>query len=226
MQIVVVTLMVLAALCFLLKQTFLSWWSVAVNTLFAAALAVLSWPVAIQQSKTQISDWLANTSLMADTAVLLTVEVALHIVFCMQKVMPEQKKSNFFQKMTAKVIEYFPGLLFFAVVFCGLVMLIFTFTGVPFQRVAWLYALSLVLFLPAVVFFFKKIIPDKESRLELLFMLNVFMAALGIVATVNGRTSVVGTDNLNVGSLLAVLSVVMLGAVLGIMLHKIKKYRK
>ena len=46
MQIVVVTLMVLAALCFLLKQTFLSWWSVAVNTLFAAALAVLSWPVA------------------------------------------------------------------------------------------------------------------------------------------------------------------------------------
>ena len=40
-------------------------------------------PYAIQQSKTQIADWLADVQLMLDTSVVLTVEVALQMAFCM-----------------------------------------------------------------------------------------------------------------------------------------------
>lgn len=40
-------------------------------------------PYAIQQSKTQIADWLADAQLMLDTSVVLTVEVALQMAFCM-----------------------------------------------------------------------------------------------------------------------------------------------
>lgn len=223
MQIVVVALMLLATLCFLLKQTFLPWKSWVVVALAAAALAALSWPVAIQQSKSQIADWLSNTSLMADTAVLLTVEVALHVAFCLQRLRPASQRSSVLRRVLSIVVEYFPGLAFFAVVFSGLVMLIFTFTGVPFQRVAWVYAVSLSVAIPLVVLALRKMIPDEESRLELLFMLDVLMAVLGIVATVNGRTSVVGTDNLNLPSFVAMLSIVAFGAALGLLMHKVKR---
>ena len=51
--------------------------SVAAIAVVATLFVGLMWPYAIQQSKTQIADWLANVQLMLDTSVVLTVEVAL-----------------------------------------------------------------------------------------------------------------------------------------------------
>ncbi len=76
MDTVVLVLMLLIAFNFLLKQTF--WKTVAVGIIATVALfAGLMWPYAIEQSKTQIADWLGNTALMLDTSVLLTIEVSL-----------------------------------------------------------------------------------------------------------------------------------------------------
>ena len=60
METVVVVLMILVCFNFMLKQTYRKWWSVAVIAVVCALFVGLIWPYAIEQSKTQIADWLSN----------------------------------------------------------------------------------------------------------------------------------------------------------------------
>ena len=83
MDTIVLILILLTAFNFLLKQTF--WKPVAMGAAagIATIFVILMWPYAIEQSKTQIADWLANPALMLDTSVVLSVEVVLQMTFCM-----------------------------------------------------------------------------------------------------------------------------------------------
>ena len=77
MQTLVLCLMVAVSLSTLLKLSLATlrvrWSTFALCALFLG----LSWPWAVEQSKTQIEAWLANTDLMRDTAVVLSLDVAL-----------------------------------------------------------------------------------------------------------------------------------------------------
>ena len=75
METVVVVLMILVCFNFMMKQTFRKRGSVAAIAVVATLFVGLMWPYAIQQSKTQIADWLANVQLMLDTSVVLTVAI-------------------------------------------------------------------------------------------------------------------------------------------------------
>ena len=70
METVVVVLMILVCFNFMMKQTFRKRGSVAAIAVVATLFVGLMWPYAIQQSKTQIADWLANVQLMLDTSTL------------------------------------------------------------------------------------------------------------------------------------------------------------
>ena len=83
MNTVVLVLMLLTAFNFLLKQTFWKVIAVCVIAAICAAFAGLMWPYAIEQSKTQIANWLSNQPLMLDTAVLLSVEVCVQMAYAM-----------------------------------------------------------------------------------------------------------------------------------------------
>ena len=77
METVVFVLMILVCFNFMLKQTYRKLRSVLVISVICALFVGLMWPYAIEQSKTQIADWLANPALMLDTSVVLSVEVVL-----------------------------------------------------------------------------------------------------------------------------------------------------
>ena len=72
METIVVVLMILVCFNFMMKQTFRKRGSVAAIAVVAALFVGLMCPYAIQQSKTQIADWLADVQLMLDTSVVLT----------------------------------------------------------------------------------------------------------------------------------------------------------
>ena len=185
MKTVVLALMALVSFGFLLKQTFLSWkWTLGVA--LVAALGVgFSWPLAIEQSKTQIADWLSNPALMADTAVLLTIEVALQMAFCVvEATYGAQTDLPWRKKLLFNALRCFPGLLFFVVLFSLLVTLIFALPGVSFPLIAWSLGGAVLLLVPAFVWLLRKLMPETDLRLELLFLINALMAGLGIVATV------------------------------------------
>ena len=165
----------------MMKQTFRKRGSVAAIAVVATLFVGLMWPYAIQQSKTQIADWLANVQLMLDTSVVLTVEVALQMAFCMLAVHvlttgPVKKRTL----LAYRALRWFPGILIFPVLFSGLVYLIFSFSGVSFSLVAWSMAAGVLILISAGTLFLRYLLPEKELRLELLFLTNALTAILGI----------------------------------------------
>jgi hypothetical protein len=120
MDTVVLVLMLLTAFNFLLKQTFWKLIAVGIITAICAVFAGLMWPYAIEQSKTQIANWLSNQPLMLDTSVLLSVEVCIQMAYAMLAV----HVANDYPVKPRMILMYrflrwFPGLLIFSVLFSG-----------------------------------------------------------------------------------------------------------
>lgn len=223
METVVFVLMILVCFNFMLKQTYRKLRSVLAIAVVCALFVGWMWPYAIEQSKTQIADWLANPALMLDTSVVLSIEVVLQMAFCMlaahvQTTGPIKKRILW----GYKVLRWFPGILIFPVLFCGLVALIFSFPGISFSLIAWSMAAGVLLLIPAGTLFLRWLLPEKEVRLELLFLANALIAILGIIATVNGRTAVKGMNEVNGSALAGLIVLVVVGALAGMVIRKIR----
>lgn len=224
MNTVVLALMLLTAFNFLLKQTF---WKIAAMIVIAVTCALfagLTWPYAVEQSKTQIADWLGNTALMLDTSVILTIEISLQMAYAMLAVhvandYPVKKHTL----LTYRILRWFPGLLIFPVLFSGLVYLVFAFPGYSFPTVAWSYAALVLIGIPTGRRLLLCLLPEKDIRLELFFLSNALVAILGIVATVNGRTSVAGVSDVSWEALTGTLLIATAGTGIGLIWRKLKK---
>lgn len=227
METVVVVLMILVCFNFMLKQTYRKWWSVAVIAVVCALFVGLIWPYAIEQSKTQIADWLSNPALMLDTSVVLSIEVVLQMAFCM--LAAHVMTTGRIRKRTLwsyKALRWFPGLLIFPVLFSGLVALIFSFPGVSFPRIAWSMAAGVLVLIPTGTFVLQRLLPEKELRLELLFLANALIAVLGVITTVNGRTAVTGNTVIDWSALAGLTALTLVGTMAGFFIARIKRYYK
>lgn len=226
METVVFVLMILVCFNFMLKQTYRKLVSVVVIAVVCALFVGLTWPYAIEQSKTQIADWLANPSLMLDTSVVLSVEVVLQMAFCM--LAAHVQTTGVIKKRTLwsyRMLRWFPGILIFPVLFSGLVALIFAFPGVDFSKIAWSMAAGVLVIIPAGSWFIRWLLPEKEVRLELLFLCNALIAILGIIATVNGQTAVAGVGEVDWSALAGLLALVGLGFAAGMLIRRIRTHK-
>ena len=113
--------------------------------------------------------------------------------------------------------------LIFPVLFLLLVSTIFSFPGRPFRQTAALLAVSVFVAVPALVFALKRLLPNSNMRLELLFLANVLIDILGIVASVNGKTFVACTNQVNWVALAGISGLAILGVACGIIYHTVKK---
>lgn len=227
MQTVVLVIMILISFNFLLKQSFHQWAYILAMAVISALFVGLLWPVAVEQSKSQIAAWLGNPSRMLDTSVLLTAEVAWQMAFCL---LTAQSFTVGIQKKSAlwiyRLLRLFPGLLFFAVLFSLLVTVIFLFPGVSFPLVAWIVAALSFAFIISFNWLIHKLFPEEEIRLELLFLSNALVAILGIVATVNGRTAVEGVGGINWPASGAFILLLSAGTVSGLLLRRRQKNKR
>ena len=193
MDTIVLILILLTAFNFLLKQTF--WKPVAVGAAagIATIFVILMWPYAIEQSKTQIADWLSDNQLMLDTSVVLTLEIVVQMAFCLLAVHVANYSPVKNRMMVAyRLLYWFPGVLIIPVLFFGLTQAIFSFPGVSFKLIAWLFGLFVFVVIPFGRWLIKWLLPEEDLRLELFFLTNALVAILGIIATVNGRTALQG----------------------------------
>lgn len=226
METVVTIIMLLVAFSFLLKLTFQSAAGVAVTAVVAALAVGLSQDWAISQSKTQIHDWLQRPDIMLDTAVLLTVDVALQLAFC---VVEAKRLAGGGLSRAWRVIRgvllWIPGILVFPVLFVALVSVIFSMPGTDFETVAWTTAGVVLVACLALSWILGRVMDETETRLELIFLLNSLIAVLGIVATVNGRTAAVGVSEVEWGALGGVLGLLALGLVTGMVTYRKRKLK-
>lgn len=223
METVVLVLMILVCFNFVLKQTYRKIYSVLVISVICALFVGLIYPYAIEQSKSQISAWLSDTQLMLDTSVVLTVEVMLQMSFCM--LAAYMLTAGAVKKRTLwcyRILRWFPGILIFPVLFSALVAVIFAFPGVEFSTVAWWMAAVIAVAIPLGTWLLRWLLPEKELRLELLFLCNALIAILGVIATVNGRTAVKGVGDVDWGALTGLLVLVCVGAASGVLIRTLK----
>lgn len=118
-----------------------------------------------------------------------------------------------------------PGVLIFPVLFSGLVYLIFSFPGVSFSLVAWSMAAGVLILISAGTLFLRYLLPEKELRLELLFLTNALTAILGIIATVNGRTAVTGVSEVDWGALTGLIIMLAGGGLIGLVIYKYRRIK-
>ena len=223
METLVLVMMILVCFSFVLKQTFHGVKEIMIISVLVAFFVGMAWPFAIEQSKTQIAAWIADQKLMLDMAVLLSVDVALTMLFCVHHV--DLKTSEHVGRrkwMFYIALKYFPGLLVFPVLFSLLVMMIFMLPGMSFQVVAWTLAVALLVLVPALAYGIRWLLPERPIRLELLFLVEVLLGLMGIVGTVNGNTAVAGIDSVDLKSLLGVVGIVIVGMALGLCYYRVK----
>lgn len=226
MESVVLVMMILVCFNYILKQTYRKVYSIAFSAIVCALFVGLMWPYAIEQSKSQISDWLANSALMLDIAVILTLEVAVQMAFCVLSAhIQTSGKVKPITIWVYRVLRWFPGVLIFPVLFSLLVSAIFALPGVSFSLIAWVLAAIVFIVIPLAAWGVKWLLPEKEIRLELLFLSNALIAILGVIATVNGQTAVAGISDVDWKALGGVVLLLICGLVLGIIVYRIKLKR-
>ncbi len=226
METVLLVMMILVCFNYILKQTYRKIYSVACSAAVCALFVGLMWPYAIEQSKSQISLWLSDSALMLDAAVILTLEVAVQMAFCVLSA--HIQTSGKVKPRTIwiyRILRWFPGILIFPVLFSLLVSVIFVLPGTSFPLVAWSLAAAVLVAIPVGTYGVKKLLPEKEIRLELLFLSNALIAILGIIATVNGRTAVAGISQVDWMALAGVGALVALGLAGGVAAYGIKLKR-
>lgn len=220
MEIVVILMMILVSVGFVLKLTFMRPWQMALESASVALATVFTIEIATLQSKTQITGWLQRSDLMLDVSVILTIDVALQIAFCLSQV--ANINNGLRGKIFGNIILFIPGILVFPVAFYLLVYLMFYFTGTDFYTIGYGLACCLFILLPLLAVGLRYMLPDKSSRLELMFYLSCILGMLGIVATINGRTATVGVNELNIPALLTISGIILAGSIIGFLLYKRK----
>lgn len=213
-------IMLTVSFSFLLKLTCHGRPGRVVLSALAALFVLLACDTATTQSKTQIADWLSQPDLMLDTSVWLTVDVAFQIAFCVLYAKKLAGPITRNEKWMLAVCLWFPGLLIFPVLFAMLTRLIFSMPGTDFDTIGRITAAALLLVTPLLARGLELLLPEADIRLELMFMVNMLTAALGIVATVNGRTAAVGTNTVEWDALAAVAALVLAGAASGIFINR------
>lgn len=226
METVVVIIMIAAAVSFIIKLTYHSPWGMLLLSLIAGGWVVMTFGFAAEQSKTQISDWLQTPGLMLDTSVWLTADVAFQICFCILCACKLCGALKGRERIFYAICLWVPGLLIFPVLFALLTEVIFSLPGTDFAVIGWSLGVAISIAGPALAFGIKYLFPEPEIRVELLFMINVLIGALGIVATVNGRTATAGTNSVEWAALGAVITIVTAGACAGFFISRRLAARK
>jgi hypothetical protein len=186
MELIIQTLMLFIGLNCILKLSFWKWWQSAFFGLICAGFVIATKQYAILQSKTQLLDYLANKTALENMAVLVTIESAICFGFCVAAL------RNFFGKRDQKKLlslYWYPSLMVFPVLFYVLTQTIFNMPGTDFNQISIILAVAFFLIFPLAGEGLKCLFPEQESRLEVHFLVSLFVCILGLLTTVNGNVT-------------------------------------
>ena len=181
---VIAILTAFIAINVVLKLSFWKFWYTAVWGGIAFLFVYLATDFASEQSQVALDAMLNNPTVLSNITVLLTVETALCMAFCFSSLRTLFKGT---QSKWNKILQWYPNLLLFPALFYLLTQSIFYFTGVSFAYIA--LGVGTVTFLCIVggALGIKKLLPEKDLRLELHFLVSLLITLLGLISTANGQ---------------------------------------
>lgn len=223
MEYVILILIMFVGVNTAVKLSFWKLWQVFIAGAAMALFVVLTYPLATELSKTELTAMVQTSSVMQNIAVIVTLETAVFFAFSfveLKKLMGKKKVNP----LTLLTLRYYPGLLVYPILFFVLGHLMFSFPGVAFNRLGYTMAVTLLITVPFVSWGIKKQLPEEEYRLELLFISNLLTCIIGLITTVNGNTVYKSAgQTLDVYSLLMAIGIFTLFFTIGFLFSKFKK---
>ena len=178
MEYVIHLLALFIALNFLLKVGFYPRWGMWTVAAGCAFFAWLVTPWMTEQSKTVVASFFASRPQMLNLSVCVTLEAAVMITFAKMRT-----RNTAFKQAVTLFLKLYPGILIGGVICYVLALLLFTFPGIDFGSLSWIAAGVTFLAVCAGSLLPRHAIGDKPLRLEVLFIVNIFIVILSIIAT-------------------------------------------
>lgn len=220
MELIIRILMLFIFVNCILKLSFWKPWQSIIFSSICSVFIIKMCPYAILQSKTQLADFLTHTKILQDAAVFISIESAICFTFCFTAL------REIFGTKLKKWIQplfWYPTLLIFPVIFYLLTQIIFTMPGTDFGLISYLLAGGLLVGLPALSFLIKYLYPEKELRLEIHFLVSLFICIVGLITTVNGNVTYAAVDGpVNIRALVLSFALFILAFSIGFLWNKIK----
>lgn len=197
MEILIALIALLLVLSFLLKGTFLPRWGRVAFSLLLAVAVRLVIPLLAGQPAATVNGWISSPDRMLDGAVCIVLEVVLMTAFCfawsaryaapvsvsLAKKCSRDGHRPLLRSLGCSLLHWYPGLLSFPAVCWAWSQLLFSRPGIDFTRFAWVAALITLVIALGGPWLLRRLLPEEESRLEGLFLVNLFLLLLTIAAT-------------------------------------------
>lgn len=228
MEVIIQILILFIVVNTALKLSFWKWWQTLIFAAIAAIFILWIQQYAIGQSKLQLQNYLNNKQALQDMAVLITAESAVSLAFCIATLRNMFGKK---EKRWVKLLYWYPSLLLFPVLYYLLTQSIFSLPGISFSSITFMFSGAIFIVLPALAYGLKLLIPEKELRLEIYFLVSLFVAILGLLTTVDGNvTYAAAKEPLNIKAILYSVTLFLLLFAIGYFWNKykrniLKKYR-
>ena len=220
MEYIILILIIFIFINTVLKLSYWKWWQSVIFGLICGVFVLLAYPYAISQSKTELAGYLNNSMIMQDMAVLVTMESIIYIGFCFLAMRQLYGRTT---KKWIKLLYWYPGILVFPVLFYVLTYMIFSFPGISFTTIAYILATSVAVSFPLLSVGIKWLLPEKELRLEMQFLISLFITIIGLISTENGNTVYAAvSEPLDVKALLIALGLFLFFFAIGYGWNKIK----
>ena len=220
MELIIQILMLFILINCIVKLSFWKLWQALLFSGICAVFIIGMCQFAITQSKTQLLDYLSNIRILQDAAVLITIESAICFAFCFAALRDMFGKKK---KPWLKPLYWYPSLLIFPVLFYLLTEIIFAMPGTDFTKTSYYLSAAVLVGMPLLSYITKKLFPEEELRLEVYFLVSLFVAIIGLITTVNGNVVYAATEEpLNLKALFLSFTLFATAFLIGYLWNKFK----
>ena len=198
-----------------------------VYALCAGLFAYAVYPLVIRQRADSFTAILADKGLVADFAVLVTVEAVLGIMICIYlldnyfKPKEKRKKSVFALKLV-------PGPLFFIGIFYFELMFFKEFPGVSFGTTALLFSLLIFVLITVLSLILRYVMSGESLKLEakILFNMAILLVGLLLNSSISAYNVAHSSDYTELAPTLSMIGVIILLSAMGYGIYVIKSKTK
>ncbi len=157
-------------------------YSTVVFYILSSVILYFLYPFAIEQSYSKFKSLTQNVQTVSNFMVVQIIECLLGILFSifLIKIFYNERVHKFF-----KYFIFFPGLIIFPAIFYAESAIFLNVSGMNFQLLAVIIAISLPAIIIGLKIMIKVLIPEYDLRLELKFILHILQLLTAIVISIN-----------------------------------------
>lgn len=195
--------------------------------LLAGAFVYWTSDWAASQTRGGIAAYVDNRELREYIAILVTLESMLFVLFAF--VSFRGKDGQTFKATSARhwlqmALLCYPPLLVFPVLLYAQTNLIFALPGVDFSLLSMAMAGGVLVLFVTLPYLIRLLLPEREMRLEVLFLSSLFVFVMGLITTVDDRLTYAAPEyELPWRGLMLALSLFVICFALGVLLPKLKR---